>query len=99
MVFGGYEWMSVGVSGTLKYKWEEINNEKHGELREGNHGDTIVSVQWQSQLSHRDTYAQASHDPLAWRRQRSGWWRFVSVLKNMLPGGETISCFCSLPTI
>lgn len=72
VVFGGYEWLSVGVSGTLKYKWEEINNENHGNLREGNHGDMIVSVQWQSQLSHRDTYTQASHDPLAWRRQRSG---------------------------
>ena len=41
-------------------------------LREGSHGDMIVSVQWQSQLSHRGTYTQGSHDPLAWRRQCSG---------------------------
>lgn len=60
------------VSGTLKYECEKINNEKPGKLREGNHGDMIVSVQWQSQLSHRDTYTQAARDPLAWRRQRSG---------------------------
>lgn len=68
----GYGWVGRGVSGTLKYKCEEINNEKHGTLKERNHGDMIVSVQWQSQLSHRDTYTPASRDPLAWRRQRSG---------------------------
>lgn len=53
-------------------------------LREGSHGDMIVSVQWQSQLSHRGTYTQGSHDPLAWRRQCSGWQRFVSVLEKQI---------------
>lgn len=51
------------------------------ENSERNHGDMIVSVQWQSLLSHTDTYTQASCDPLAWRKQRLGW-RFVSVLEK-----------------
>lgn len=71
-MFGGYGWVGGGVPGTLKYKYEKINNESPGEVREGDHRDMIVSVQWQSQLSHGDTYTQASRDPLAWRRQRSG---------------------------
>lgn len=71
-VFGGYGWVGRGIFGTLKYKCEKINNEKCKKFREGNHGDMIVSVQWQSQLSLRDTYTQASRDPLAWRRERLG---------------------------
>lgn len=69
---GGYGCLGGGVPGTLTYECEKINYIKRGKLREGNHGDMIVSVQWQSQLSHTDTYTQASHDPLAWRKQRSG---------------------------